>query len=188
MKARAAGIAVLLLFAASASSALAQPSVTAPDLVRLRDGGLLRGTIAELAAGDHVTIVLLTGETRRVAAADFTFAGPVEEAPRIAGTPPTPEIPAAPAIDSAPPPMPTDAASARAGTGGASVRFRGARGARVVVDAASETNGAGQLSPVCTTPCALVMPVGAYYVGLTLRSRCSTPTAADDRAPRPHRG
>ena len=49
--------------------------------MRLRDGGLLRGTIAEFVVGDHVTIVLITGETRRVAAADVGFAGPAGELP-----------------------------------------------------------------------------------------------------------
>jgi len=163
----------VVLLASIAARAAAQAAPTAPDLVRLRDGGLLRGTIAELSAGDHVTIVLLTGETRRVAAADFSFAGPAEEAPR-AGTTRTPDaatgataIPAAPPEDSTPPPTPPAATRGAPSVSGARVRFRSPNGGRVIVDAAGETGAAPTFTRVCTTPCALVMPVGAYHIALT---------------------
>ncbi|MCC6648729.1 MAG: hypothetical protein IT374_24590 [Polyangiaceae bacterium] len=54
----------------------------APDLVRLKDGGVLRGTISEVNAG-VVVIVTVAGETRRIPSAQVAYAGPVEEkAPR----------------------------------------------------------------------------------------------------------
>jgi len=161
----------VVLLTSIAAHAAAQPAPTAPDLVRLRDGGLLRGTIAELSAGDHVTIVLLTGETRRIAAADFSFAGPADEAPR-AGTTGTPlvatgatAVPPAPPEDSTP--TPPDATRGAPSVSGARVRFRSPTGGRVIVDAAGETGAAPTFTRVCTTPCALVMPVGAYHIALT---------------------
>lgn len=57
----------------------AQPAM--PDLVRLRDGGMVRGTIAELVPGDHVVIVLPTGETRRFEASLVEYAGAASAAP-----------------------------------------------------------------------------------------------------------
>ena len=41
---------------------------SAPDIVRLKNGGFLRGTIAELAPGEFVTLLLVTGETRKIIA------------------------------------------------------------------------------------------------------------------------
>lgn len=52
-----------------------------PDLVRLQNGGMLRGTIVELVPGDKVTITLPTGETRTLSMAEVTYAGPAAEAP-----------------------------------------------------------------------------------------------------------
>jgi hypothetical protein len=68
-------------------------AATAPDLVRLKNGGMLRGTIAESEPGQSVTIVLLTGETRKISAADLRYAGPANAAPpapaQTAPAPPT---------------------------------------------------------------------------------------------------
>lgn len=50
-----------------------------PDVVRLRDGGMLRGTIIESSPGSHVLLTLANGETRRVEAEDVEWAGPVAE-------------------------------------------------------------------------------------------------------------
>lgn len=172
MNSRALGVAfvVCLLVGFAPARVAAQSAPAAPDLVRLRDGGLLRGTIAELLPGDHVTLVLLTGETRRVAASDFSFAGPADEAPRVVASGAT-TIPAPPSTDTTPPTnaatptTPTDASAPPAG--GARVRFRGDDGERIVVDAASETRGTAGFTRVCTTPCSLVMPIGTYHVALT---------------------
>lgn len=58
-----------------------QAAVAAPDLVRLKDGSMLRGTIGELVANDHVTIVTVTGETRRFNLTEVSYAGPASQAP-----------------------------------------------------------------------------------------------------------
>ncbi len=81
---------------AEAPSAAATAAATAPDVVRLKNGGMLRGTIAESEPGQSVTIVLLTGETRKISAADVSYAGPASAAPGAAPPAPAAAAPAAP--------------------------------------------------------------------------------------------
>jgi hypothetical protein len=65
-----------------------RPSVTdvtsgaAPDIVMLKNGGMVRGTISEMVPGDYVVIVTLTGETRRFAMADVSYAGSAAASPQ----------------------------------------------------------------------------------------------------------
>src|SRR4051794_21414836 len=47
-----------------------------PDVVKLKDGSLLRGTIVELKAKEFVQIQLLTGEVRRLGMDQVEYAGP----------------------------------------------------------------------------------------------------------------
>ncbi len=155
----------------------------APDVVRLRDGGLLRGTIAEYVVGDHATLVLITGETRRIAAADIRYAGPAGEEPAAGGaappsagsnshadattvTPATAIAPATPSTyaDSGPATraaVPAAPADARPAT---RIRIRSARGERVQVDAAPP---GAELAPLCETPCAPTLRTGVYRFALT---------------------
>ena len=53
----------------------------APDLVRTKDGGMLRGTIVEKVPGEKVTISLLDGQLRTLSMDTVTYAGPADEAP-----------------------------------------------------------------------------------------------------------
>lgn len=59
----------------------------APDIVRLKNGGLLRGKISELIPGDSVTIVTLAGKTREIAMNEVDYAGPSAEDPQLAAPP-----------------------------------------------------------------------------------------------------
>jgi hypothetical protein len=77
--------------------ALAQtspPSASAlADVVKLKDGSIYRGTIVELVPGDHVDIVLPSGQTRRFPMSDVAYAGaatPHEDVPAAAASPPAP--------------------------------------------------------------------------------------------------
>lgn len=70
------GVSVLM----SSGAALAQ-SAAPPDVVVLKDGSRYRGTIAELIKNGPVTIVLITGETRKLKAADISYAGPSANEP-----------------------------------------------------------------------------------------------------------
>jgi hypothetical protein len=63
-----------------------------PDVVKLKDGSLYRGTIVELVAGDHVDLRLPSGDVKRWAMTDVSYAGetsrsPVPSAPREAAAP-----------------------------------------------------------------------------------------------------
>ena len=51
------------------------------DAVRLNSGGLYRGTIAEMVPGQHVVILLVTGDSRRFEMADVAYAGPANRDP-----------------------------------------------------------------------------------------------------------
>ena len=70
---------------ATPSPTVAAPT-TPPDVVVLKNGSRYRGTIAELVKDGPVTIVLITGETRRLEAADIAYAGPSDSEPRAQAT------------------------------------------------------------------------------------------------------
>lgn len=69
---------------------------TAADIVRLKNGGLVRGTISELVPGASVTIITLTGEARKLAMAEVSYAGPAANDPGAASEPASPPAAAAP--------------------------------------------------------------------------------------------
>lgn len=75
----ATGVA-LATVAAPTRPAYAQ-SAQANDIVMLRNKGLLRGTISEYVPGSHVIMVTVTGETKRIDAAEVSYAGPASGAP-----------------------------------------------------------------------------------------------------------
>jgi len=76
------------------------------DIVRLKNGSMMRGTIVDLIVGDHVEIRLDSGETRRFPMAEVDYAGadkaPPPAAPAAAPATGTPAATPAPAA--APPP------------------------------------------------------------------------------------
>lgn len=77
-------VAALLLTASltAAQEAPSSPAVaTPPDVVLLKDGGMVRGTISELKANDFVVITLSSGENRKIPMSEVGFAGPANEAP-----------------------------------------------------------------------------------------------------------
>ncbi|HEV3192368.1 MAG TPA: hypothetical protein VGY54_17780, partial [Polyangiaceae bacterium] len=69
-------------------------SIPPPDIVRLKDGGIARGTIVELVPNDSVTIQLVNGQTRKFPMSSVTYAGPARgdvsgsQAPSESGTAP----------------------------------------------------------------------------------------------------
>lgn len=58
-----------------------EPARASPDLVKLKNGGLLRGTISELVPNERVVIVLATGEVRQIAMSEVEYAGPAGAEP-----------------------------------------------------------------------------------------------------------
>ena len=66
--------------ASAAASNGKAPDSTASDadVIRLKNGGLVRGKISELIPGESVTIVTITGKTREFAMSEVDYAGPVD--------------------------------------------------------------------------------------------------------------
>lgn len=67
---------------ATAPAPASAPSAAAPDIVMLRSGGLVRGTISELEPGVKVVILTMTGEEKTFPMSDVRYAGAASEAPR----------------------------------------------------------------------------------------------------------
>jgi hypothetical protein len=51
------------------------------DVVLLKDGGMVRGTIAEIVAGEQVTILTMAGKTRTFMMTEVAYAGPASKMP-----------------------------------------------------------------------------------------------------------
>lgn len=146
------------------------PAASASDVVRFKNGGLLRGTIAELVPKGYVIIITMTGETRKIDFSEIDYAGPASAAPQPATAP----APAAPAPVSAAPQYAApinDKAGLRP--------FAVVNAAEAQVDVTSErpnatlfrrnasagVSGVGIVSgydEVCTAPCKVTMPSGTH--------------------------
>jgi hypothetical protein len=160
--------ALLAGFASLLLSAAAHAQGAPPDVVRLKDGSMYRGTISELVAGDHVVIVGVDGQTHRFEMKDVASAGP-------SAAPPAAPAPASPAVPT-PVQMGTIAAPAQvsfqANEGDVQLQVRtgqaaiagwgwGGRGA---------TSFVGEVhsyQTLCTAPCTAVVPVGTHHLGLS---------------------
>lgn len=169
-------VAALLLAAATASAeeassapkggvpadaAPAQPAA-APDVVRLKDGSMFRGTISERVEGDYVEIVLVTGKTRRFTMDQVEFAG-------VAASVPAPK----------PEPTKTEAPAGRKDVRPL-VTIRGveARVSLVAVEPnvtfhrRAATAIAGSIAAtgydeICAAPCEATLPAGTYTLALS---------------------
>jgi hypothetical protein len=92
---------VVTAHAEEQSSAQTAPATDAgTDVVRLKNGGLLRGKISELLPGESVTIITLSGKTRELPMSEVDYAGPAAKDPQAASQPAAPAPkPAAAAAD-----------------------------------------------------------------------------------------
>src|SRR4051812_43719691 len=61
--------------AVSADSTRPGRSKTRPDIVRLKDGGMVRGVIDEKVPGEYVVITTPSGSSRRFPWSDVSYAG-----------------------------------------------------------------------------------------------------------------
>lgn len=143
----------LLYSACAALSALlaAAPALAedgpASDSVYLRGGGLFRGRVNELVPKDHVTVVVQSGESKRIAWADVdhVIVGPVSLPPGTSSV--------ATAPSAAPPPPPAE----------------GVPGARVHVTSPTpvflyrRAPGSTAWERVCTSPCDEELPASGTY-------------------------
>jgi hypothetical protein len=96
------GISVAIA-ATHAAPAVAESAAGAvgPDIVKLKNGGLARGTISELVPGDYVVIVGADGKPKRFPMAEVSYAGKADQQGTTPGEPakmadesgkPSPEI------------------------------------------------------------------------------------------------
>lgn len=133
-----------------------------PDLVRLNNGGLLRGTIIEAIPGEKVVILLPSGETRTLAGDEFEYAGPASEAPAPLAAPPTAE-PAAPEPQVT---VRTRKARLSLQSPGDQLTWHLTRVDGIAVG----TGGfavAQAFDRLCTSPCEAEVPVGDHWLALS---------------------
>ena len=110
------------------------------DVVLLNDGGMVRGTLIEVAPNDHVSLMLPNGQMRRFEAADVSYYGPSADAPALT-TDPSPATP---------PGMVQLAFRASAPQVGLYLTTRENRGQRI-----------------CTAPCEHTLRPGSYHLSLS---------------------
>jgi hypothetical protein len=110
------------------------------DTVHLRAGGMFRGRVTEIVPGDHVTVLLTTGESRRIA---------------------WPEVERVIVASTAIPPLATPAAPATAPMAGprARVHLKTPHPAYLYRRAAGTT----EFVTACESPCDQEMPIGDTY-------------------------
>jgi len=152
--------------AAAPAPAPAASAAAASDVVHLKNGGILRGTISELVPGQYVTIVLITGETRKIPFTEVEHAGAANEpakanAAPAAATAAATDFPAAAAKSGEAQPF----AVVHAAESRVSVTSN-PTGITLFRRAASAGfNGQGTVSgydEVCTAPCNVSMPAGTH--------------------------
>jgi len=141
------------------------PSVTrvaAPaDIVRLKNGGLVRGTITELTPGDSVTILTLGGETKKFSAADVVYAGAVSSDPlaQSSSRSPAPSAPSTAVRSGAEPYVTLQAPRARVHLASSPRGLIFQRQSAAMVTGSGGTGASGYLR-LCAAPCDIVLPAG----------------------------
>ena len=152
-------------------------SAAAPDVVRLKNGSLLRGTISELLAGESVTIVTVTGKTREFAMSEVEYAGPAERDPAAATRPVAPAAavpPAAPAkVEASTEPtvrpyVTRNGAEARLHLTSRpdGLTFHRQTGSAVAVGPGGQAYATGY-DRLCTAPCDITIPAGTEVLAVS---------------------
>lgn len=139
---------------------------TPPDVVRLRDGTFLRGTIVERSP-TQVVLMLPTGETRTYPAAEVEHAGPDTPAPEP--VPQAPSVAAPPFV--APPAPPAGQGVARlhvrtAQEGLSLQRLQGTTSISVWTGRGVASAQLDQFGIICNAPCDIEVPEGTYQLGI----------------------
>lgn len=143
---------------------------TPPDVVLLRDGGMLRGTIVRSDPGGEVEIVLVTGDMHRVGWGEVRSAGRAEDAP-----------------------LSPQAGGAREPLGRRTVRLRFEANARLTLHRVGGTatmtashgwrtvhGRADYFERECTSPCELELDPGVHHFGLSIGGSSPVHTGALD--------
>ncbi len=143
------------------------------DIVRLRNGGMARGTIIEVVPDDHVLLLLPDGETRRFDMAEVVYSGPIAAQGTASPTPaagPTSE-PTGPAPASTP-------VAGAAADDTVRLTLEASRSGISFYAAARVPNGSGHLSfqRLCEAPCQFNIAPGSYRMALSIAGESPVPT------------
>ena len=149
----------------------AQPS--APDVVLLNDGSMIRGTISELLAGDRVTIITIMGDARTYVMSQVRYAGPAARPDSTATGTGT----AGALSPSARPLVAVQGQEARLRLVSADPE-PGLVFHRRVMTAMLGAATAQGYDVICTAPCAVTMPAGSYQLALSRGD--GSPSEAND--------
>jgi hypothetical protein len=148
-----------------------------PDVVRLKNGGFLRGTIAESIPNESVTIVTIAGETKRFLMSEVEYAGPAS-LPGVQGSAQVPPAePSSEKLPEAAPPSSASVAPPRADKAVAEVHFESEPVGVTFyqhsdLTAAVVVPGLGAFvgyKAICTAPCKAELPVGTHALAMAYR-------------------
>jgi len=131
----AAPLAAVYLLTSAAPAMAQQP--TGPDVVVLKDGNVLRGTLSQVVPGDHATLTLTNGQTATI---KWDVIKSIEKSDKTGA-------PAAPAA--------SPDASAAGGTARVHIE--------VDRDVTLERQSNGTWIPACSAPCDADLPLDASY-------------------------
>jgi len=176
---------LFLVVAALLVAPLARAQGVPPDLIRTRDGGMLRGTIIEKIPGDRVEIQLPNGQLRTVKMSEVEYAGPASASEAAPPTPPAPmglhanvatiDVPMARLELSSKQKGVTFHRKMSAGRGTAEGWSGGQHGGSVSLAFATS-----HFERLCTAPCAAQVPQGTYSLGLSLHDGAVVPVEGLD--------
>jgi hypothetical protein len=140
-----------------------------PDVVRLEDGGLVRGVIVELVPEQYVVISLPDGSTRRYEMSAVEYAGPVQPAEQPSAPVPPPPAGSANQWSGAASPVPTMSAPPSS-SGALQLHLTSETpGITLMLQTSIAVAQAGMYSAtayayerVCTAPCTTELQPGSY--------------------------
>jgi len=134
----------------------------APDVVKLKNGGLVRGTISELVPGQAVSIITALGDVRRYPMSEVEYAGPatgITQSSASAGG--SKKV----ALEAEGKEITFHRRTSSAVSSGAAVAVSAGSGLGVGV--APYRSSAATFMPLCLAPCAMGIAPGTYYLALS---------------------
>jgi hypothetical protein len=167
--------------ATSAGPAAPTASSAPLDVVLLHDGSMFRGTISELVAGDHVVIILASGESKRFAFSTVRYAGPSPGAPPLGASPaPVPSPAAVSTFESGPFPV-----QFLATVPGLTFYRLNRSVSTVQLGLAAGTITHESLSEICRAPCVAPLERGTYFLSLGIPGEYPVPANVGVRVTSP---
>jgi hypothetical protein len=146
-------------------------------VVKLKNGGFVRGTIAELIPNGSVTIVTVTGETERFAMSEVDYAGPYSKPIEASVVTPPPPEPVQKAPTPGPVPLSSSIPPTKAAEDVVEVQFdsdpvgvtfyeHSALNATIVAPGLLALMG---YNVICTAPCKAELPAGTHALAMSYK-------------------